>query len=440
VSTISVGNAEMLESEYAEYRCSACKKEIKSVVLQCTTCVKFFFHPGCVFKHKTFKRDELVKCEGPFKEIVNGSVKTEMKKTPTGSGRERLGSTGSTGSVTTPGVTKQHGMDAKIDWLVRTVKEMRDEVACKNEIKTMITRIIREELKTFRRELEEVKKIIQEKDTGGTGSYSEAVKNKKKENIIIVQPKREQESEATKKMVKEKVDIKNLEIGITKMKKGSKGSIILGCESEKEMAKLRDTVREKLGEDCKIAEPRGSKPKLKVVKVGEEELLDDETLIDTIKKQNKIEEKLYIKIVKRLVRGSSDDDTRAGGGRKEDGSLILEVDVLTHELLLRREKINIGWRKCLVFEHYNIKRCFKCWGYYHIAKNCKREETCQKCAGKHKISDCKATKMRCVNCMHKIKAYNLKINDEHNALSRQCPTLIRALEEEKKRTDWESTK
>jgi len=48
--------------------------------------------------------------------------------------------------------------------------------------------------------------------------------------------------------------------------------------------------------------------------------------------------------------------------------------------------------------------------------------------------------MRCVNCMHKIKTYNLKINDEHNALSRKCPTLIRALEEEKKRTGWESTK
>jgi len=37
------------------------------------------------------------------------------------------------------------------------------------------------------------------------------VKNKKKVNILIVQPMREQESELTKKMVKEKVDIKNME-------------------------------------------------------------------------------------------------------------------------------------------------------------------------------------------------------------------------------------
>ncbi|EFN68952.1 hypothetical protein EAG_00180, partial [Camponotus floridanus] len=42
--------------------------------------------------------------------------------------------------------------------------------------------------------------------------------------------------------VKEKVDIKKLDVGITKLKKGNKGSIILGCESESEMEKLRDTV------------------------------------------------------------------------------------------------------------------------------------------------------------------------------------------------------
>jgi len=231
----------MLKSEYAEYRCSACKKEIKSVVLQCTTCVKFFFHPGFVFKHKAYKRDELVKCEGPFKEIVNESDKADMKKAPTANGRERLGSIGSTSAMTTSRTNKQHGMDAKVDWLIRTVKEMRDEVACKNEIKTMITQIIREELKTFRRELEEVKKNIQEKATGRTGN--EAVKNKKKENILIVQPMREQESEVTKKMVKEKVDIKNMEIGITKLKKGNKGSIILRCESESGKAE-RDIARE----------------------------------------------------------------------------------------------------------------------------------------------------------------------------------------------------
>lgn len=107
-------------------------------------------------------------------------------------------------------------------------------------------------------------------------------------------------------MVKEKVDIKNLAVGITKIKKGGKGSIILGCESEREIKKLKDTVREKLGDDYDIAEPKKIKPKIKIINVSEEEMnLKDETLIDTILKQNEIngkEEGFYIRVVKKIVK------------------------------------------------------------------------------------------------------------------------------------------
>lgn len=71
----------------------------------------------------------------------------------------------------------------------------------------------------------------------------------------------------TKKLVKEKVDIKNLAVGITKIRKGSKESIILGCESEREIKKLKETVQEKPGEDFDIAEPRKRKPKLKIINI-----------------------------------------------------------------------------------------------------------------------------------------------------------------------------
>ncbi|KZC11746.1 hypothetical protein WN55_03583 [Dufourea novaeangliae] len=169
--------------------------------------------------------------------------------------------------------------------------------------------------------------------------------------------------------------------------------------------------------------------------------LKDENLIDTILKQNEIngrEEGVYIKVVKKINKENKEDNPQTRGKRRQGGSLILEVDKRTHERMIRQEKINIGWRKCLVFDYYNVKRCFKCWGYYHIAKYCTRQDTCYKCAGNHKANDCTATKKRCINCMYKNKTYNVKINDEHESVSVECPAYIRALEEEKKRTDWES--
>lgn len=122
--------------------------------------------------------------------------------------------------------------------------------------------------------------------------------------------------------------------------------------------------------------------------------------------------------------------------------IIIEMDDswVTHDLIMKREKLNMGWRKCRVFHYFSVKKCFKCWGYYHIVKNCTRQETCHRCAGEHKASECKEKKKRCVNCMHKRRAYNLKINDEHDALSGECPTYLRALEEEKKKACTRNTR
>jgi len=89
------------------------------------------------------------------------------------------------------------------------MKEMKDEIvqACRNEIKTIVKQTIREELVNISRELEDMKQNIQRSTVeiarSDQKNYSETVKEKK-ESILIVKPKKEQESETTKKVVKEK--------------------------------------------------------------------------------------------------------------------------------------------------------------------------------------------------------------------------------------------
>lgn len=182
------------------------------------------------------------------------------------------------------------------------------------------------------------------------------------------------------------------------------------------------------------------KPKIKITNIGVEEInLSDSELINTIKKQNNLDT-VNMRIVKRIVKEKRNNDKQLRRDGKEEGLIIMETNEETQELMLKKVKINIGWKKCPVFNHINIKRCFKCWGYYHISKNCTREETCYKCARNHNSTDCMATKKRYVNCMFKIRTYNLKINDEHDALSPECPTFKRAIQEEKRRTGWEGVK
>jgi len=74
--------------------------------------------------------------------------------------------------------------------------------------------------------------------------------------------------------------------------------------------------------------------------------------------------------VKRLNSGRRKGNMNARRENREEDSIILEVDEKTHKLMLKREKLNIGRKKCMIFNHYSVKRRFKCWGYYHLVKNC----------------------------------------------------------------------
>ncbi|KMQ86605.1 hypothetical protein RF55_14367 [Lasius niger] len=138
--------------------------------------------------------------------------------------------------------------------------------------------MVREELGYIKQEMGDLRRMIQGGACGPSGeaqrSYSEAVKEKKK-NIIIVKPKVQQESEATKNLIKEKVDIKNMAMGITKLKKGSKGTVILGCETGEEMKKPKATVQTKLDKNFKVTESPRMKSKIKIVNIGEEKMMVD---------------------------------------------------------------------------------------------------------------------------------------------------------------------
>ena len=62
-----------------------------------------------------------------------------------------------------------------------------------------------------------------------------------------------------------------------------------------------------------------------------------------------------------------------------------------------------------------ITQCYKCQGFNHIAKDCKKEQKCFRCAGAHKSTECpdkdkSSLKPKCSNC-----------NGDHVASSKECP-------------------
>lgn len=130
-----------------------------------------------------------------------------------------------------------------------------------------------------------------------------------------------------------------------------------------------------------------------------------------IVKQNDIQlsDNIKIEIKKRIKRANN------------SGILIVEVDSKIHKQLLDKQRIKLGWNKCRLFDFVSVLRCYKCCGYYHIAKDCQHDTKCKKCAGIHLEKDCNNTVKTCVNCIRMATEFKLQgIQTDHCANDVSC--------------------
>lgn len=89
---------------------------------------------------------------------------------------------------------------------------------------------------------------------------------------------------------------------------------------------------------------------------------------------------------------------------------------------------------CKVQDYIGIIRCYKCYGYYHFAMDCKKKETCGNCANQFVTKECKNEIKKCVNCKEKIKSYRIKnLKSDHSAYDISCPCLIKEVKKQQEK-------
>ncbi|BES88311.1 unnamed protein product [Nesidiocoris tenuis] len=111
---------------------------------------------------------------------------------------------------------------------------------------------------------------------------------------------------------------------------------------------------------------------------------------------------------------------------------IVEVSPKVRMLILKEGRLKVGWFSCRAADDVSVTRCWKCHGFGHVAKLCLGETYCGYCAEKgHTYRDCKKEgPPKCFNCAQ------AKLNANHDAAHPACPSLIRAVELQVKRTDY----
>lgn len=163
------------------------------------------------------------------------------------------------------------------------------------------------------------------------------------------------------------------QVGITKLKKVTRGAVVVGCESKLQADKLKEKVAIDLGEKYEVKEPKKRKLKIKIYDIDKEDCVNEEDFWNKVEEQNEggsegVRGKIIHKTANSSLRGVT---------------VIAEVDMDTRKRLLELGKVKIGWRMCRVQDYIGILRCFKCCGYWHYAKNCVKKEICGLCAEQH---------------------------------------------------------
>lgn len=248
------------------------------------------------------------------------------------------------------------------------------------------------------------------------------VKSKKKPVVIV--PKSASKPDATRATLKKLINPVDVKMcGVRNLKNGG---VVVDCPSSAERAALLTKAKDKLGDAFNVSIPVKRQPCVRVY--GLTENIDDDVLLSSLRSQNPDEfpENSVVKIVHRF-------EVKA----KSRFGFKLEVDVATLERLRSTRRLYVGWDACWVNEDFNIRRCFKCWGFNHVSSNCKLPNyRCSKCGGDHKQSDCSSTIESCALCCEMVVKTKVAIATDHAASSAECPCYLRKLELARRNTDY----
>lgn len=179
------------------------------------------------------------------------------------------------------------------------------------------------------------------------------------------------------------------------------------------------SVKSKLGQDFDVSIRDNDVKRIKVVRFVKESFSLDE-IREAMLKQNEgdIRNVEKFKIVKELP---DKKDARFS-------TLIIQLDSLSHRLLLDKGFVNAKWRKYKIFDAFTISRCYKCARFGHKIVGCPSNlPVCPKCSGSHKSDECTVTCFTCINCVEAKAKFNLDIDVSHPAYSLKCPTMLAKL-------------
>ncbi|XP_029721833.1 uncharacterized protein LOC115263045 [Aedes albopictus] len=259
---------------------------------------------------------------------------------------------------------------------------------------------------------------------------SPTIKTKRIERIqktVLLRPKSNQQNATTKADLCDKLD--PTAYAVKEVHFRDSGEVTIQCESKEHASQLVSAVNDALSEKYTVEVMKPLHPRVKLV--GLTDHMDGDDLIRKLKTQNNLPQTFVARCI-RMTEIQKQNISRFNA--------VLELDASSYEAIMKLQRVYIGWERYRVVEDLNVKRCYKCSEYGHLASACSKPVCCPRCAEGHEISECVSDFVKCVNC-EKMNSLRTSESDrladvDHSSWSQKCPIYIRRLKKARQNIDY----
>lgn len=247
--------------------------------------------------------------------------------------------------------------------------------------------------------------------SGTAISYSEAIKNHRKQNneeaaVLFIKSNSNIKPANMSNEIKSTLNPASLHINI-KNTKPVKNGMLITCDSSSSLEKLKTNLENKIGNKYAISENKKRLPRL-IIRGVEKEYAERQELVNDIIGQNNLEcSENDIKVITKIT-------------NKYTVNIVVEVTSTVRTHIMNTGLLFIGWRRCAVADHLNIIRCFQCSRFNHVKSDCKGVLTCPRCSDNHELKDCTSEIEKCINCISHNLRNKANLSTNHSAKSTLC--------------------